>query len=1525
MTGAVLVSPEAPFNKVDRLDVEDAEYPITTILGPSIIGEDGKESHEADSSQTTSYMTSMASTQPQKTRYLPSLRKSKSKDKANCEYYNEHNDLDEGELPSLHIPGQSSSSMTSFRRPVTPTSPRTSRAATPVVENTSHEKKRFGRRKKRSSKKENDFDYDGDGNEEEKGMVTIATPKLSVEDKRKHRAFWNQFDEKTGDVSDNASDESVDLPMDEKHKRTVSPSQNQNEVYENEDDEYGKDFYTMVMDVCTDGCGWIAGSGTQKKEPLKRSLSRRRERDNENTISTDDDLVLVADEQPKDDESKSMIGFSQDDDEDGDEDEELEEIAFVPTMNTSNKGRKSRSRDTTDLSLKRNDSSLDEPQNYENTKIEVEFDGKEKEEKQEDPQFLQLNGSGDVAVYSRPNQDRQPMRNRVKSLNSDNNPMPSDERGVQTSDSKYVSSQNEDAVNERSSYLLSKSKSWSDPQKNAYLHAMTLKAKEDYQIKKGLVKSIPLNNGRHNDSSDLDSLDGILNGQSTASLQKAIDWTKHDWTPSEKRQLFQLVKSEGMLPEEASEMIMTSRIRKTIEEQEATASIPMRRAATFASTRDLHQDSPAGRPFDESSIQDERSNNECSKDDKDESHISSDGNSFILSNLRKKPGFDRAVDTHEKDTASNRSLDESMNQSLPSDDINSSFSKRSIRNLTNSLKKKKGSRSGPKWHQIDDKKMDYDDHQNTSFSSIEMSTRTTPKQPKGNEDGIFDFDSPTDNSTPLNDLKLDPYHDSCDVSLMGSTMAGDQTVATHRSMYTTATNASAWSTSTRRRHRGAAKNRIPTAQDKKPVGWLDSIKAAAESSNREWDPSVGWVGYVETEENQAQVIGEPSRIGKLKAPKNTKSIKELHLEAPPTKNREMGDSLPFPNDWEKERDEMVSVVYDNNKTGSAMTKVVGNGTNYRVHEDNDVHSNADTDVHSNADTEVVSNTVQQLFSRNISLTIPEAIGEDSTEDGSEEEAEVGTKQREVINVHEEDQKKDKIHNHQINYDAQQDFAKGFVPIVQNEVKEIDIDFLRTVDEEASNEVHESEAKRDDDGVAYESIEKNVDSKFVQSNQNESDFLELEENEDFENGDSNEDFDNGDSFDFSDNGKVDYVEDDGFKLIETSSIPIPMFDDRVQEEEYGDDDVSVKSASSLMSMRAKEWRKKVGTSKRSISNPRGPSAIKEEPTQDHGNIFVSAVDENSTVEFKERPKILDVDEDDTLFDFGHFRKVTSKRSTIEHRHNKKQASKARKSKLLDDNNDDMMSEITSPTVDMNKSESTFFDRMKSCSADAVGSCEPGSRGSGSGLPRAHLQFLQNANDGTSKSQDNRAKGIIDMLTSPGLCGRPEATDDFDELQNTKQRKGNIATNYLDAIKKPANDVKRTASHLSSGSAHSDTWQQFLDKRENALSSKRSTTSGMSRAAQEYATKKVNEIVSKSPTQSPMSRSPNQSPVFPFTRPRSKSRSRSTNNQRKSIARMETSKAIPLARVRSAAEDLAAARVEAMMVMAPRSLNPEEAEI
>ncbi len=1586
---------------------------------------------------------------------FPIIRNTKSKDKAYCEYYNEELDLEDGDLPSLlkrrnkssHNSSNNSSinsstsrsqsnsrsnvnvksfksrsqsnSRTSssnndtrspfrLRRSVTltptpsspqasqqqPTTRNTSRSSTPVIHNTNTEKKSFWKKKER---RVNDGEEGGEGGE--RGEVQIETPILTLEDKRKHRAFWNQFESQNSDGESSIGDindinninnnNKVVVPVVEKggHVRfkntemnnyeikndtttttpttmttttTTTPTTNsktniitprQNEILVNEDDDedyehHGKDFYNMVINMCTD-CNWALTPQPDNKNKSIINMNKKKK-----------DYTLNLDLQEQNNTTSSMVVEKQ-----KRSSSSSNTNADANTVTVTSKGTKKSSTST---------QPYQEPQNYENTKIEVEYEydemdnnnntNVEEEEEVTDPKFLQLNQTGTVAVYARPNdkssvsttttttttqrqqqqqlqqQQQQQQRPNPQSqptiIHDEIEPMPSDERG---------------------GYTIGRSKSWSAPQKNAYLQAMAQKAREDFQKTKGTKISNNNNNNIHhhvemkkkkeeekshdvtmkdqdyndNDNDD-DTLIGIL-GENTSKKvsSKTIDWTKYNWTPSEKRKLFYLVKSEGMSPDEATNVIIAERIKKTIDEDDAdiASTVPMRRSKTYTVGSNSRQVAITNDLYD------------VNLNEKN-SHV----DSTILSNLRNKPGFNRVVNTNLQDQPIELPVEDTVRRSLPPVDQKVDTSSNNNVKITTSptiisSKKKKGSKNGPKWHQMDDDDDDKDDNGAYQSNNNNFAPSTNNQKPFRNTsqpgDDIFNFDPPEEDQQPLGSVKIDPYHDSCDVSILGSTMAGDHTVMSGKSYYTTATNSSAWSTSTRRRHRGAAKNRLPDNNDKKPVGWLDTIKEAAVKNNREWNPESGWVdyNYNETQDNDSIPTVDPKpeyvKVGKLKPPKKIKVKKSKSFDSGTHKDSgaEWGmnaGNIEFPSEWEMKRNNIASGNRDDDGSGSAVIDGTGNSSTVTDVINNNFHRNEDVEVRSNAETEIVSNKVDDMIRPTLIRSIPETIGEDSSEEDEEEEED---NHEEEVDSQKQDIKQ---------YDSEDDDSSRSDPSVQEDNKKVDIPSRESVtsrltsDDDAEltalkNSLSSAQAKAREflEKIKFTSVadvdreleEKKEDSTaYFSSRKSKSDDIVVE---DVQEGEEDSGFDeDGDdfcnvvtSFEFGDDEKDPDLEEDGFKVI-ASTLPRNGFGGHDKEEKFCDDDKSVKSSTSLMSSKAMEWRKKVETSKRSISSQRGERQIVEEPTKHRVNVFVSAADENSTFEMREKPTILNVDEDDTLFDFGisegHLRKNVEVKSPPQRKH----GSQSRRSRHTVDNADEF-SEITTPSVDMSKPTGTFFDRLQSCNAVMVGSCEPERRGSG--LPNAHLQFLRNANDvqKTSKS-DNRAGGLINILTSPGLCGRPETVEETDEefLDLKKSNGGkNVASSYLEAINAgKANNisVKRTTSGISSGSTNSETWQRFLDKRAVALSSKRSNSSGeVSKAAQEYASKRVEEIMKNG----------DRGDKIRFTRPPSSGRQRNTR-QDEVMSKRDAVKA---------AEDLAAARVEAMMAMTPRTLSHDESEI
>ena len=121
----------------------------------------------------------------------------------------------------------------------------------------------------------------------------------------------------------------------------------------------------------------------------------------------------------------------------------------------------------------------------------------------------------------------------------------------------------------------------------------------------------------------------------------------------------------------------------------------------------------------------------------------------------------------------------------------------------------------------------------------------------------------------------------------------------------------------------------------------------------------------------------------------------------------------------------------------------------------------------------------------------------------------------------------------------------------------------------------------------------------------------------------------------------------------------------------------------------------------------------------------------------------------------------------------------------------------------------------------------------------------------------------------------------------------------------------SSVVSSSTVHSERWKEFLERKRATEASSRKSNSDVSRAAERYASEKVDEIMSKMASRS-----------------KSVARSRDIHKEYNSVdagddaddegARSKTTSV-------QAAQDLAAARVEAMMAALSNPHTAEEAEI
>jgi hypothetical protein len=130
-----------------------------------------------------------------------------------------------------------------------------------------------------------------------------------------------------------------------------------------------------------------------------------------------------------------------------------------------------------------------------------------------------------------------------------------------------------------------------------------------------------------------------------------------------------------------------------------------------------------------------------------------------------------------------------------------------------------------------------------------------------------------------------------------------------------------------------------------------------------------------------------------------------------------------------------------------------------------------------------------------------------------------------------------------------------------------------------------------------------------------------------------------------------------------------------------------------------------------------------------------------------------------------------------------------------------------------------------------------------------------------------------------------------------------------------DTGNSPSVVSSATeqSHSQAWQSFLERkksnsgRKTGSSAKSSSDNDVSRAAEKYATEKVEEMMANMPSPSESNRT---NPKFQeYGGGQSSNRSDSGSSMMDSVSRGRTKKKSSSAK---AAEDLAAARVEAMMM-------------
>jgi hypothetical protein len=191
---------------------------------------------------------------------------------------------------------------------------------------------------------------------------------------------------------------------------------------------------------------------------------------------------------------------------------------------------------------------------------------------------------------------------------------------------------------------------------------------------------------------------------------------------------------------------------------------------------------------------------------------------------------------------------------------------------------------------------------NTRSSSPKSDPFSSPKNDQHVEVGGMDVD-----------IDVEAYLNSTDAY---SVVSGGQHDA--MSVYTAGTN---MTQSSRVRRPGAAKARLAKAKQverETKKGWHESILAAAASTNRVWDPTLGWVDYEEPDGDVLDSCNEKIHIdldkNALRRPKKDEGNNHL----PSTGGSSV--PVPFPKEWEKERNDMLYSVTDESATRASVVR-----------------------------------------------------------------------------------------------------------------------------------------------------------------------------------------------------------------------------------------------------------------------------------------------------------------------------------------------------------------------------------------------------------------------------------------------------------------------------------------------------------------------------------------------------------------------------------------------------------------------------
>ncbi len=167
------------------------------------------------------------------------------------------------------------------------------------------------------------------------------------------------------------------------------------------------------------------------------------------------------------------------------------------------------------------------------------------------------------------------------------------------------------------------------------------------------------------------------------------------------------------------------------------------------------------------------------------------------------------------------------------------------------------------------------------------------------------------------DLGIDTYLDSTNIFTGG---ADHMSVISGRSGWTAGTGVTGATMSSRKRRPGAAKERLAKAKEAENIvpskkGWHESIRAAAASTHRVWDPEKGWVDY---KDPQAEAYGEKNSE-RIRICLDTVALTSQKSGALKSQSDVASKSspvqVPFPEKWERERLEMINRDKQLPKTG----------------------------------------------------------------------------------------------------------------------------------------------------------------------------------------------------------------------------------------------------------------------------------------------------------------------------------------------------------------------------------------------------------------------------------------------------------------------------------------------------------------------------------------------------------------------------------------------------------------------------------